>query len=79
LHNPAVKGLYFKGRGDPERARTEFQRSIQIAPQVPKIHYEMGILLRQRGELESAAGEFRKAIERSPADAPYLLNLAQIT
>jgi tetratricopeptide (TPR) repeat protein len=73
-----VKGLYFKGRGNPEKALKEFQTSVRMAPRVPEPHYELGLLLRERGELENAADEFRKVIELNPGDGPSFLNLGQI-
>jgi lipopolysaccharide biosynthesis regulator YciM len=55
LRVAGVKGLYFKGQGDPEKALEEFNISVRMAPRVPETHYELGLLLRDRGELESAA------------------------
>jgi tetratricopeptide (TPR) repeat protein len=80
-HDPGlhlVWGLYFKNRGDPQKALNEFRESLQLAPRAPEAHYESGLILRQMGKLQDAAGEFRKAIELSPTDGPSLLNLAQI-
>ncbi|HBY99380.1 MAG: tetratricopeptide repeat protein [Ardenticatenaceae bacterium] len=51
-----------------ERAIQAYQAALQADPQVPNVHYMLGLIYRQRGEWLRAAAHFSRALEINPAD-----------
>ena len=72
-----VYGLYFRVKGDADRAASEFKKAIGMNSTLAD-HYQLGLLLREKGELEAAVEEFQKAVEIDPDDEASFLNLSAV-
>jgi tetratricopeptide (TPR) repeat protein len=52
----------------------QFQKALELAPQLPLIHYHLGYAYQSQGNLKAALEEFRKEIHSNPAfHEPYWL------
>lgn len=51
-----------------DRAIQAYQRALQADPQVPNVHYMLGLIYRERREWLRAAAHFSRALEINPAD-----------
>ena len=58
-----------------DEALASLERARSLAPNVPAVHNELGILLRQRGEFAGSATAYRAAIKLDPAYANAHYNL----
>lgn len=59
------------GTADEEQQRKAieaFERAIEINPDVPNVHYNLGLIHRERGEVEQAMRRFRHALQANPDD-----------
>jgi tetratricopeptide (TPR) repeat protein len=61
-----VRGEYFDMENAPELAIKEYEKAVQLRPDVPSLHYVLGTAYWKHSELEKAAPELRRAIELSP-------------
>lgn len=50
------------------KAIAAFERALEIDPQAPNVHYNLGLIHRDRGEVEQAAQRFRQAIQVDSTD-----------
>jgi Flp pilus assembly protein TadD len=70
--------VYWLG-GDPERAKQEFARAIQLRPnhwQTADAHNHLGVIDQQEGRHPEAVEEFLRAIELYPRNPSPYVNLA---
>ena len=70
-------GRYFLERNAPGRAISEFESAVQLAPERPEAHYNLGLALRVWGDLSGAEAALRKALELQPRfpEAHFALGL----
>lgn len=54
-----------------------FRRAVELAPQNPEAHYQLGLELQRRGEAGAAADRFLEANRLRPRDQPVVYNLAR--
>ena len=60
-------------RGEAERARAAFERSIALQPDLAEANNDLGTLVAQSGRLDAAIEHFQKALASMP-DYPDALN-----
>ena len=56
----------------------QLQRALEINPNDPEAHSNLGIALFQKGLVDEAVAQFRKALEINPNDADVQTNLAKV-
>ena len=76
--NPSASTLYRLGTllvksGEPERARSAFERALAMQPDLAEASNDLGALLAQAGDVPAAIVRFRTALASSP-DYPDALN-----
>ena len=54
-------GLAFKKEGETDRALPQFERMVQLAPDEPISHYQLGVLYRQSNRSDDAILQFTTA------------------
>lgn len=59
----------------PARAREAYERTLDLDPDHPDAHVNMGRLLHECGEIEAAETHYRRALETRPGDVTALFNL----
>jgi tetratricopeptide (TPR) repeat protein len=77
-----VYGQSYMAQEQYASAIREFQKAIELGPQISGLHYQLGeaLLLSERSESKRAAAEqeFRQELKRNPQDANCMLKLADI-
>ena len=69
---------YLLLRRDPTRAREHFRRALEIDPDNPRPHNNLGILSAEAGELDDAAAHFERALRSDPDYAQAHVNLGNL-
>jgi Tfp pilus assembly protein PilF len=59
LAHVRLADIYLR-EGNPSRARLELNRSLELAPDDPKVHFKMARVLRLLGDAEGAAEAGRR-------------------
>jgi len=72
-------GLIYMMREEPEVARAEFQKALEIQPNFRRAHLNLGVLYFRRGEGEKAFEEYQKEIKMNPNEARTYNNLAVLS
>src|SRR5215470_12093294 len=56
-----------------DSAITDYRKALELEPNDPLTHYNLGLALKYKGEARNAAGEFQTALRLKPkwADAHY--------
>ena len=67
--------LYFK-LGDKDMFKNLMAEAIEIAPNNPDLHYNIGVITMEQGKLEEARTSFRKTLELKPEYTNAQLNLS---
>lgn len=67
-HVPALDllGCVAQHSGQYERARTLFRRAVNIAPNDPFLHFNLGVTLEEQGESEAALASFLRVLKLNP-------------
>src|SRR5271166_4273163 len=55
-------GVWYKGRGEAEKAATEYREALRLRRDYPQAHNNLGVWLEDRGELDQAVLHFREAV-----------------
>lgn len=58
-------GLLHAVRHEPEAARTSFERTIELGPNMIEAYYHLGLLLYQQGKADEARALWKSAVERN--------------
>lgn len=72
-----VEGTRYFRAGDFASAYEQFSIAVQIAPNVPEYHRNLGLVLNRIGDYVSAEREFARAIQLAPSSAAPYLNRSQ--
>ena len=64
------------GAMDYTGAITEFQKAVELNPNLPDVHAFLGVAQKESGDLEASRAEFQKEIQQNPNDFESNLNLA---
>jgi len=64
--------------GSPAEARTAYARALELAPDHPGAHLNLGRLLHEEGNLTSAEGHYRAALAAEPGSATAAFNLGVV-
>jgi tetratricopeptide (TPR) repeat protein len=69
---PALSNLALVyGRlGLVDEAMKTLKQALQLAPQNPTLHFNLGVMAQQQGSLEQARIAFRKVLDLEPPDSP---------
>jgi tetratricopeptide (TPR) repeat protein len=62
-----VKGDYFDLQNDPAAAIREYEKAMQMRPDLPTLHFVLANAYWKHSQLDEAIAELRKAINLSPA------------
>jgi Flp pilus assembly protein TadD len=69
----AAHGELLERRGDYARAVRQFQKALELEPEMVAARNRLGVTLNKLGRHQEASAEFRRALLRQPG-APYLHN-----
>ena len=61
-----VRGEYYDLQNAPEQAIKEYEKAVQLRPDLPSLHYVLGTACWKHSQLDKAAAEFRRTIELAP-------------
>ena len=61
-----VRGEYFDLDNNPDQAIKEYEKAVQLRPDLSSLHYVLGNAYWKRSHPDDAAAEFRRAIELDP-------------
>ncbi len=61
-----VRGEYFDLNNDPDKASKEYEKAVQLRPDLASLHYVLGSAYWKRSHPSEAVVEFRRAIELDP-------------
>jgi len=61
-----VRGEYFDLDNNPDQAIKEYEKAVQLRPDLSSLHYVLGNAYWKRSHADAAAAEFRRAIELDP-------------
>jgi Tfp pilus assembly protein PilF len=61
-------------RGDFDAAIREYQKVVELRPEVPEAYNNLGVAQKRKGELEKAADSFNQALKRRPDYSAALSN-----
>jgi tetratricopeptide (TPR) repeat protein len=64
--------------GAPEESREAYRRALELDPQLPDAHVNLGRLLHEAGDLQNAEVNYRSALELRPDDAIAAFNLGVV-
>jgi len=72
-----VRGEYFDLDNNPDQAIKEYEKAVQLRPDLSSLHYVLGNAYWKRSHPDDAVAEFRRAIELDPRNfmAHYQLGL----
>ncbi len=56
------------GPRQQERAIRAYEKALQVDPNVPNVHYHLGLIYKERGDLKRASAHFQRALEVNPQD-----------
>ena len=73
-----VRGEYFDMEHAPELAIKEYEKAVQLRPDVPSLHYVLGTACWKHSQLDKAAAEFRRTIELAPQHFMAHYNLGMV-
>jgi len=80
-HNPVAHnllGLVYMGKGQPEQAKTEFKKVIEIAPGDPAASHNLATLALRNSKPDEARELYLQVLERHENHLGTLLNLAAV-
>lgn len=60
--------LETSGPRQQERAIRAYEKALQVDPNVPNVHYHLGLIYKERGDLKRASAHFQRALEVNPGD-----------
>lgn len=63
--------------GKIEEAEKSYKKVIELKPDLPEVHYNLGIALRNLGRLDEAEKSYKKAIELKPSFPEAYYNLGK--
>lgn len=61
-----VRGEYYDLQNAPEQAVKEYEKAVELRPDLPSLHYVLGTACWKHSQLERAVAEFRRTIELAP-------------
>ena len=61
--------MAYYAKGDCDRASADYDKAIQLAPDIAKFYYGRGIVHRRRGDAEKAAADLKTVLELSDDQA----------
>lgn len=61
-----ARGLDLRDRGQPHAAMSEFRKAMELCPEAPQPHMNLGTVLADLGMREEAVMEFREAVRLAP-------------
>jgi tetratricopeptide (TPR) repeat protein len=68
------RGLAYKKQGELDKAIADYNKAIELDPQLAVAYYNRGKDYEDQGELDKAIADFTKAIELDPTDAVTYTN-----
>ena len=68
-------GVWYKDRGDPEKAVAQYREALRLRSDYPQAHNNLGVWYEERGDLEQAAAQYREAFRLKKDYAAAHINL----
>jgi serine/threonine protein kinase/tetratricopeptide (TPR) repeat protein len=68
----SVRGWALRERNQPERALTDFNRALQLAPNVAATYSQRGLTYLRLKDVDRAIADYNKAIELAPGSAAHI-------
>lgn len=63
------RGVVYYGKGDYDRAMSDFNKAIELKPDLAAAYNNRGVVYRDKGDYDRAMRDYTKAIELKPDDA----------
>lgn len=73
-----ILGMVLKAQGLVHEPLKPLQRAVELSPNDPDIHYNLGIVFNDLGQKEAAAASYRTAIRQAPTFVPAHYNLSLV-
>jgi tetratricopeptide (TPR) repeat protein len=73
-----LKGLYYEELGKDEEALKEYQATVQLRPDLPDLHFEIGNLYWKRNRLDEALPELMQELRIQPDHPQALYEAADV-
>jgi Flp pilus assembly protein TadD len=61
-----VRGEYFEMESSPALAIKEYEKAVELRPDIPSLHYALGTAYWKHSQTDKAEAEFRRTIELAP-------------
>jgi tetratricopeptide (TPR) repeat protein len=61
-----------------DQAKAEFRKAIELAPTMPRLHFDLGFLLWSEGQFDQAEGVFKEELRANPHFTPTAYYLGDI-
>lgn len=78
FHDLCDEALAFEDSGRLEDAAEAYHRALQLKPDHPTLHFDLGNVLFQLGRFDEAIAQFRQALEFDPSFAMAMHNLGSV-
>lgn len=72
------EGLGFEEEEDVDGALAAYRRALELEPDLPEIHLNLGRLLHEGGELAAAEHHYRQAVELDPEEPVAVFDLGVV-
>ena len=59
-----------------DEAIAQYRKAVEVKPDFPDAHYNLGIAFIQKGQINDAVAEFQEAVHLNPNDSSAQKNLA---
>src|SRR5512139_3664488 len=73
-----AKGIALQEAGELKLAETEFRRCVELEPENPEGHFNLGYILTELGSLDEAQKIFENGLKLAPDDVEALTALGDI-
>jgi protein O-mannosyl-transferase len=71
-------GSAYEAKGDLEQAARYFRQALQVGPETPTTHYNLGVVLSRQNRHQEAMYHFRESLRLDPNDAEACYQLGRL-
>jgi Flp pilus assembly protein TadD len=73
-----VQGETAMAQRDFEAALAEFQEAVELAPELPEAHFNLGVAYKETGNLDEAANSLQEAVRLDPDNVEPVFELGEV-